>query len=113
MQGLPATLDRYLDLDDRVAYLATSLVTERLITDQQTHNTILKARALVERLNTRRLYKLAGRQIVNNNIKLCPNEALKRIVEMSNHQITFDDFSIVVSFKHTNETLLSVSLIEK
>lgn len=103
MQRLPATLDRYLDLDDRVAYLATSLVTDRLITDQQTHNTVLKARALVERLNTRRLYKLVGRQIVNNNMKLCPNEALKRIVEKSNHQISFEDFSIVVSFQTTNE----------
>lgn len=89
-------LDRYLGLDDRVLLLVNETFLSHLSLDENQLESLEAARQLVERLETRRLYKLLSRTIIPDDLKMSAKDATKALVNRF-QQLNDDDIVITVS----------------
>lgn len=89
-------LDRYLDLDDRVLLWVNKSFLPHLNLDENQLESLQAARQLVERLETRRLYKLLSRTIIPDDLKMSAKDATKALVSRF-QELNDGDIVITVS----------------
>lgn len=92
-KDLDNKIEDYLNLDDRILYAAGSMLMSKLNITKEQQKDLEKSKEIIDRLESRKLYKLIAYEIVSQE-KYSVKKATENLIVQMNNNISKEDFVI-------------------